>query len=142
MDRPTDGWTDGPTDGPTDGQTHPLIESWLTTKKMGFEQIIAQVFAKKQNGVFLDAFSHLYKRVCPSVRRSVRPSVRRSVRPSVGPSRVFFGSPKMREIELGAAKGVSERQGGQRLDGERLISCIRTCYPNRRRSDQIHRGRR
>ena len=24
---------------------------------------------------FLDAFSHLYKRVCPSVRRSVRPSV-------------------------------------------------------------------
>ena len=35
----------------------------------------------------------LYKRVCPSV----------------GPSRVFFGSPKMLEIELGAAKGVSER---------------------------------
>ena len=27
---------------------------------------------------FLDAFSHLYKRVCPSVRRSVRPSVRPS----------------------------------------------------------------
>jgi len=33
--------------------------------------------------VFLDAFSHLYKRVCPSVRRSVRRSVRPSVRPSV-----------------------------------------------------------
>ena len=31
---------------------------------------------------FLDASSHLYKRVCPSVR----PSVRRSVRPSVTPS--------------------------------------------------------
>ena len=31
---------------------------------------------------FLDASSHLYKRVCPSVRRSVRPSVRRSVGPS------------------------------------------------------------
>ena len=31
---------------------------------------------------FLDAPSHLYKRLCPSVRRSVR----RSVRPSVGPS--------------------------------------------------------
>ena len=29
---------------------------------------------------FLDAFSHLYKRVCPSVRPSVRPSVGRSVR--------------------------------------------------------------
>ena len=32
-------------------------------------------------GQFLDAPSHLYKRSCPSVRRSVRPSVRRSVRP-------------------------------------------------------------
>ena len=30
--------------------------------------------------------THLYKRVCPSVRRSVRRSVRPSVRPSVGPS--------------------------------------------------------
>ena len=28
--------------------------------------------------IFLDAFSHLYKRVCPSVGRSVGPSVRRS----------------------------------------------------------------
>jgi len=34
----------------------------------------------------LDAFSHLYKRVCPSVR----PSVHRSVRPSVGHTRVEF----------------------------------------------------
>ena len=25
--------TDQRTDGPTDGRTHPLIESWLTTKK-------------------------------------------------------------------------------------------------------------
>ena len=32
---------------------------------------------------FLDASSHLYKRVCPSVRPLVRPSVRLSVRPSV-----------------------------------------------------------
>ena len=31
--------------------------------------------------VFLDASSHLYKRVCPSVHRSVRPSVG----PSIGP---------------------------------------------------------
>ena len=29
---------------------------------------------------FLDAFSHLYKWVCPSVRRSVRPLVSPSVR--------------------------------------------------------------
>ena len=46
----------------------------------------------------LDAFSHLYRRLCPfarpsvgpsvgpSVRRSVRRSIRRSVRPSVSPS--------------------------------------------------------
>ena len=32
---------------------------------------------------FLDASSHLYKRVCPSVCPSVRPHVRPSVRPSV-----------------------------------------------------------
>ena len=34
-------------------------------------------------GLFLDAFSHLYKRVCPSVGPSVRPSVHPSVGPSV-----------------------------------------------------------
>ena len=33
--------------------------------------------------LFLDATSHLYKRVCPSVRPSVRWSVRRSVTPSL-----------------------------------------------------------
>ena len=37
--------------------------------------------------LFLDASSHLYKRVCPSVRPSVRPSVGPSVRPSVRMSR-------------------------------------------------------
>ena len=39
---------------------------------------------------FLDAFSHLYKRVCPSVR----PSVRRSVRRSVGPSQTSWNRAK------------------------------------------------
>ena len=38
--------------------------------------------------------SHLYKRVCPSVGRSVRPSVGRSVRPSVGPSHTSWISKK------------------------------------------------
>ena len=32
--------------------------------------------------IFLDASSHQYKRVCPSVSRSIRPSVQRSVGPS------------------------------------------------------------
>ena len=35
---------------------------------------------------FLDASTHLYKRLCPSVRWSVHCSVRLLVRPSVGPS--------------------------------------------------------
>ena len=35
---------------------------------------------------FLDAFLHLYKRVCVFVRSSVSPFVRRLVRPSVGTS--------------------------------------------------------
>ena len=50
--------------------------------------------------MFLDAFSHLYKRVCPSVRRSVRRSVRPSVRPSVGHTRVEFlrNGPKSNKI--------------------------------------------
>ena len=39
-------------------------------------------FIAKNIRRFLDAPSHLYKRVCPSVRPSVRPSV--------GPSRVIF----------------------------------------------------
>ena len=37
---------------------------------------------------FLDASSHLYNRVCPSIRPSVRPLVRPSVRPSVRRSRI------------------------------------------------------
>ena len=37
---------------------------------------------------FLDAFSHLYKRVCLSVHQYVRRSVSPSVRPSVGHKRV------------------------------------------------------
>ena len=42
---------------------------------------------------FLDAFSHLYKRVCPTVCLSVHPSVRR---PSVGQlvTRFFLNSRK------------------------------------------------
>ena len=39
---------------------------------------------------FFDASSHLYKKVCPSVRRSVCRSVRRSVRPSVCSSGTRF----------------------------------------------------
>ena len=54
--------------------------------------------------------SRLYKRVCPSIHLSVGPSLRRSI-----------GQPKICKIEPEAAKGVSERQGGQRLDESRLF---------------------
>ena len=43
---------------------------------------------------FLDASTHLYKRVCPSVRPSVRRSVGRSVRPWC----VFFKSRKLANL--------------------------------------------
>ena len=44
--------------------------------------------------MFLDASTHLYKRVCPSISRSVRLSVCESVRPS----RVFFKSRKLANL--------------------------------------------
>ena len=40
--------------------------------------------------MFLDASSHLYERVCPSVRWSVRRSIRWSVRRSVGHTLLFL----------------------------------------------------
>ena len=49
---------------------------------------------ENQGHVFrvLDASTHLYKRLCPSVGPSVRRSVRPSIGPSIGPSvrKVFF----------------------------------------------------
>ena len=46
--------------------------------------LMAWLILKKLESItFLDASSHLYIRVCPSVRPSVGPSVRPSVRPSV-----------------------------------------------------------
>ena len=58
------------------------FKSHLDTKKRSVRRRLqVQLYS-----VFLDAFSHLYKRVClsvgPSVRRSVRPSIGRTVRPS------------------------------------------------------------
>ena len=38
-DGPTDRRTNGPTDRRTNGRTHPLIESWLTTKN-GMKRIL------------------------------------------------------------------------------------------------------
>ena len=51
----------------------------------------------------LDAFSHLYKKVCPSVGPSVHPSVGLSVRRSVGHTRVEFlrNGPNLNKIASG-----------------------------------------
>ena len=52
---------------------------------------------------FLDATTHLYKRSCPSVRRSVRPSVGPSVGPYV-PS--YFQTLKIEVFECGKSSNV------------------------------------
>ena len=54
----------------------------LFTLFLRWEGLLSTV--RKTSLQFLDAFSHLYKRVCPSVR----PSIRRSVCPSVHHTRV------------------------------------------------------
>ena len=46
------------------------------------EKEVNWVITKRFDLVFLDAFSHLYERACPSVRQSVHPLVRQSVRRS------------------------------------------------------------
>jgi len=65
---------------------------------------------------FLDAFSHLYKRVCPSVRPSVRPSVGPSVRRSV-------------THELKPCKSAVFDQNYCQYQRERILwPCIRPCF--------------
>ena len=50
--------------------TIPAVHRTLTVDKLD------SFFVSFSSTLFLDAFSHLYKRVCPSVGRSVHPSVR------------------------------------------------------------------
>ena len=53
-----------------------LVCDLRLTAKWGSHKIFTVFFHQKTQ--FLDGFSHLYERVCPSVRPSVRPSVGRS----------------------------------------------------------------
>ena len=70
------------------GATVAIFEFPSQTGGIDYLLISAEVMILAIWSSFLNAFSHLYKRVCqsvgPSVRRSVGPSVRPSVRPSVG----------------------------------------------------------
>ena len=61
----------------------------LLTRSLSFWPLIGQSYSTRPliswgpGAGLISRDSRLYKRVCPSVGRSVRPSVRRSVRPSV-----------------------------------------------------------
>ena len=81
--------------------------------------------------LFLDAFSHLYKRVCPSVRPSVRPSVCRSVRHT----RVEFprNGPNSNKIDPGMRKytiwkTIQRQVSGQLARTHLLSELCSTCY--------------
>ena len=54
--------------------------------------------------VFLDASSHLYKRVCPSVRPSVRPYVHMSVRMSITIKEKTPKSPEIIKLYIDTVK--------------------------------------
>ena len=77
----------------------------------------------------LDAFSHLYKRVCPSVRLSVC----RSVHPSVGPLHTSWISEKWAEIEQNSirSKTVCHLKDDSKTSSPRkhlLSKLCSTCY--------------
>ena len=61
-------------------------ECWLSLSRSKYDPLARTSVSCRGCYWFLDAPPHLYKRSCPSVRRSVR----RSVRPSVRPSPVIF----------------------------------------------------
>ena len=100
---------DGPMDRPTDGWTYPLIELWVTTKNHANEFQLAFNLTLPDSPVHIWP-AYMYWKVCAS---NVTIDI--------------FLSMKIREIEPEAAYGVSEWQGGQRLDESHLISNIRTC---------------
>ena len=88
---PTDGPTDGRTNRPTDRRTdRPSYRDAMAHLKnvnlrffLFFRLFCVRAVSCNRRVQFLDASSHLYKRVCPSVHRSVRPSVGPSVGRSV-----------------------------------------------------------
>ena len=53
------GPTDGPTDGTMDRRTHPLIESWLTTKKAMFGHRIGSLVGEEVVLVMKELVSNL-----------------------------------------------------------------------------------
>ena len=86
------GPTDGPTNGPMDGQTASYRDAKTHLESLALKHITGIYFHTKNQRhsskgsqviPFLDASSHLYMRLCPSVHRFVGPSVRRSDSPSV-----------------------------------------------------------
>ena len=85
--------------------------------------------------LFLDASSHLYKRVCPSVCPSVGPSIGPSVRRSVRYTRVGFprNSPNSNKIASGIRKyaiwkTIQRQVRGQLARTHLLSELCSTCF--------------
>ena len=64
---------------------------------------------------FLDAPSHLYKRVCTTVRPSIRRSIRRSVTPSL---RYLLGASYAEDSALFESKYVKDTLNRAAIDGK------------------------
>ena len=95
--------------------TKSMVKHGITRTKTWLSLVLMQTSAKIiKNLGFLDATTHLYKRSCPSVRRSVRPSVRRSVRRSVCPvlfskiEKRHFRSSDDNQIQQGVRKSLKD----------------------------------
>ena len=141
--------------GRTHGQTDPHIETLIqrcvdASKKVCILQRIPRKSGLKAGYLFLDASTHLYKRLCPSLQThlysnelvfrcvhaslyeglSVGPSVRLSVHPSVGPSVgplcVFFFNPRI-QVNSGLFATIG--------------LCIRPCQQHPRVSIRKYVGR-
>ena len=78
--------------------THPVSQSGVGVRVVFVDRLKTGFFPKYKKAIghksydtpFLDASTHLYMRVCPSVVPSFRRSVVPSFRRSVVPSRIFF----------------------------------------------------
>ena len=66
-----------PSDAPEDDDDDDLLQIYISDshRKMILRIWSVSIDSKEAKKIFLDAFSHHYKRLCPSVGRSVGPSV-------------------------------------------------------------------
>ena len=77
-----------PSDAPEDDDDDDLLQIYISDshRKMILRIWSVSIDSKEAKKIFLDAFSHHYKRVCLSIRPSVGPPLGLSVGLSIGPS--------------------------------------------------------